>query len=201
MSGHEQAYRRLVRVYPKGFRRHYAEDLVQNFADLIQRDGPARAWARTTIDLCCTVPRYRLETIMNPKNTTLTLQLTIAGLALAGAASVLIGLYPGVLLLGVAVVYAVAQRSKLARSTRTADPTRRRGLLRVAALLALLCAAGTILMILELRDDGSWHGGKLVAYNVYFFATAFGALGYLIAGLCTPRRPKGLNHPSPAPTP
>ena len=53
------------------------------------------------------------------------------------------------------------------------------------------------LVRVELRDDEHWPAGKLVAYNVHFFITAFGGLGYLIAGLCTPRRPTGPNRPIP----
>jgi hypothetical protein len=44
---------------------------------------------------------------------------------------------------------------------------------------------------IELSNDASWHGGKLVAYNAVFFATAIGAIVCLVVGLRTPRTPTG----------
>jgi hypothetical protein len=59
MAGHADIYRALVRLYPKDFRRHYGDDLVQNFVDLLGRHGASRTWPRVTLDLVITVPRYR----------------------------------------------------------------------------------------------------------------------------------------------
>lgn len=196
MRAHAHIYRTLIHLYPKSFTSHYADDLVQHFGDLVTRDGATRAWGRTTIDLLLTVPLYRLETVMNPRHANTGLQLSIAGLTVAGVVSILIGIYPGAALLAIAVVVAVAQRSRLGRSVRTPDPDRRRRLLRIAAILAFACVAGTIGMFLELSDSESWNGGKLVLYNLFFFATAIGAISYLFAGVRTPRHPIG-NHSTP----
>ena len=70
MAGHADIYRALVRLYPKEFRRHYGNDLLQNFVDLLGRDGAARTWPRVMVDLVLTVPRYRLETVMNQRQST-----------------------------------------------------------------------------------------------------------------------------------
>ncbi|HEX5613977.1 MAG TPA: hypothetical protein VFZ83_02370 [Acidimicrobiia bacterium] len=191
MTGHARTYRALVRLYPSGFRREYRDDLVQAFCDLLARDGAARAWGRTAVDLSVTVPRYRLETIMTSATTTFALQLTIAALTLGAVLSYLTGVYPGValLLLVLAIAIAVSQRSRLARAVREPDPDRRRRLLRLAASLFGLCIVGSAAMFVELSGDEQWHGGKLVAYNAFFFATLLGAVGTLVAGLRTPRQP------------
>ena len=83
MAGHLDLYRSLVRLYPRAFRHDYADDLVQNFADLIAHHGPSRTWRRTAVDLAVTVPRYRLETVMNPRHTNTTLYIATAIVATA----------------------------------------------------------------------------------------------------------------------
>ena len=92
-------YRSLLRLYPRDFRTEYGDDLVQNFADLITDRGTRATWTRTTTDLIITVPRYRLESIMSEEASTTTLYLSIGILTLGGVASLLIGFYPGLLLL------------------------------------------------------------------------------------------------------
>lgn len=190
MAGHVAFYRRLVRLYPKGFRHEHADDLVQTFADLIADHGPLRAWRRTAIDLVVTVPRHRLETVMNPRHTDTTLYLATAVAAVAAAVSITTTLFPGgFALLAVAAVLTVVSASKLARSTRPADTQRRRHVLRASAVLAATCVISTTAFWIELQDDYSWHGGKLVVYNAVFFITAIGALVCLVVGLRTPRTP------------
>lgn len=187
MAGHADVYRSLVRFYPKAFRHEYADDLVQNFTDLLARHGPSRTWQRTAVDLVVTVPRYRLETLMNPRHTNTTLYITTVVLALAAVLAITTDLFAGgfVLLVG-AVVLAVASASRLARSTRPADPQRRR-LLRTSAGLAVTCVVSTTVFWIELSRSEDWHGGKLMAYNAVFFGTSIGALVCLVAGLRTPR--------------
>ena len=58
-------YRSAVRLYPSEFRREYGDDLVQLFTELVSDLGPRRAWGRTVVDLIATLPRYRLETLVN----------------------------------------------------------------------------------------------------------------------------------------
>ncbi len=187
MTSHERIYRGLVVLYPKRFRAHYRDDLIQSFTDLVGRDGRARAWTRTTVDLAVTVPRYRLETIMNTNQSTATLIVIVIALAVAGVMSIVTGVGPGVIFLLVAVGVAVSQRTQLARSIRTPGPGLRRRRLRTAAILAVTCVVTTTLMFLELMNDEHWHGGKLMLYNAVFFATFIGAITYFIVGLFTPR--------------
>ena len=191
MIDHTDVYRSLTRLYPKAFRRHYGDDLVQNFADLIERDGARRAWVRTTVDLLVTVPRFRLETIMNPRQSTGALYAIIATLAGAGVLSVMVGLVPGVLLVALAAVLAIAERGRLAASTRrTPDSSRRRQLLMGSLVLAAACVVSTSAFVVELGYSEDWNGLKLLVYNAVFFTTALSAIGCLVAGLLTPRSPK-----------
>jgi hypothetical protein len=190
MAGHVGFYRRLVRLYPRGFRDDYADDLVQNFADLIANHGPSRTWRRTAVDLAVTVPRYRLETVMNPHHTNTTLYIATATVATAAAVSITTGVFPGgFVLLAVAAVLTVVSASKLARSTRPADTQRRRHFLVASAVLAATCVISTTAFWIELAATENWHGGKLVVYNAVFFITAIGALVCLVVGLRTPRTP------------
>jgi hypothetical protein len=189
MSVHPSVYRQLIRLYPRSFRDDFGNDMLQLFDDLVERDGTARAWTRTAADLLVTVPRYRLESAMNSADSTRAISVVVGTLAIAGIVSIPIGFYPGVILLFVAVGMAVSERGQLAQSLRPRDPDARRKNLRAAAILAAACVIGTTLMWMDVSGDGSWHGGKLVAYNLYFFATLLSAIGVLIAGLRSPRMP------------
>jgi hypothetical protein len=50
-----------------------------------------------------------------------------------------------------------------------------------------VCIVTTAAAWIELSLSGSWHGGKLLAYNATFFLTAVGAVVCLVAGLRSPR--------------
>ena len=190
MDGHADAYRRLLRLYPRSFRHDYADDLVQNFTDLLAHHGPLRTWQRTAVDLVVTVPRYRLETVMAPRHTDITLYIATGVVAAVAALSILTALFPGgFALLLAAAVLTVVSASRLARSTRPPDTRRRRHLLIVAAVLAATCVLCTTAFWIELSITERWHGGKLVVYNAVFFATALGAVACLVVGLRTPLTP------------
>src|SRR4051794_22101118 len=111
-----RVYRHLLWLYPRDFRERYGDDLVLTLADLVAELGPRRAWRRLTLDLVVTVPRYRMETLMKEEHQSAVLTATIAGSAVLGIVSVLVGLYVGLLLLPFAAILAITQRSKLARS-------------------------------------------------------------------------------------
>ena len=182
-------YRSLLRLYPRDFRTDYGDDLVQHFSDLVADHGTRAAWTRTTTDLIITVPRYRLESIMSEKTSTATLSLIIGILTLGGVASLLIGFYPGLLLLAAALALAIAQRSALARAIRTPDSDRRRRRLVIAGILGTICAL-SILSYMRDLDDESISGLSLMLHNAVGVPAMFGAIGFLIAGLLTPRTPQ-----------
>ena len=130
----DPVYRALTLLYPREFRHHYRDDLLQHHADLTRDRGRVAAWSRTGLDLIITIPRYHLETAMNPRHTTTALNAVVATLAIAGLmAIVAVDSYIGAALLAVAVVLAVSQRSQLARAIRVRDSDRRRHRHRVLA--------------------------------------------------------------------
>ncbi len=185
-------YRSLLRLYPRDFRAHYGDDLVQHFTDLAADRGTGAAWTRTTTDLIITVPRYRLESIMSEKASTTTLYLSIGILTLGGVASLLVGFYPGLLLLVAALAIAFAQRSALGRAIRTPDSHRRRNRLVTAGILAAICALSIVSYVRDL-DDQTISSLSLMLHNAIGVPAMFGAIGFLIAGLLTPRTPQ---HPT-----
>jgi len=120
-------YRGLTLLYPRQFRNRYRDDLIQHHADLTRDRGRAAAWSRSGLDLIVTIPRYHLETAMNPQHTTNALNVIVAALGIAGLlAIVTVYSFIGAALLVVATVLAVSQRSQLARSIRVRDSDRRR---------------------------------------------------------------------------
>ena len=190
MGGHADVYRGLVRLYPRAFRTDYADDLVQNFIDLLAHHGALRTWWRTAVDLAVTVPRYRLETVMNPRHTDTTLYIATAVVVVAAAVSILTAVFPGgFALLVAAAVLTVVSASRLARSTRPPDTRRRRHLLIAAAVLGATWLISTAAFWVELGITENWHGGKLVVYNAVFFTTAISSIVCLVVGLHTPRTP------------
>ena len=183
MAGHP-IYRALIRLDPAGFRRRYADDLVQHFSDLAADRGVRRAWGRTLVDLLVTVPRYRLESLMNEQHSASTHNLAIWLLVGAGMMSVLVGLAPGVVLVGVAVALAVGHRGKLAQALRTPDSNRRRRRLTTAAVLAAVFVATYTAYTAMIGDEWTVRETVLAAVGT---PAMFGAVGFLIAGLLTPR--------------
>jgi hypothetical protein len=125
---------------------------------------------------------------MSEQASTTTLSIVIGLLAVAGVASVLVGLYPGVgvLLLVVALVLAFAQRSSLSRAIRTSDPSRRRKRLRLAAILGVVFVVSIVSFLWDTGNDDI-SGLSLILHNVIGNAAMLGAIGFLIAGLLTPR--------------
>ena len=184
-------YRTLVRLYPGEFRREYTADLVQQFDDLIADHGIRAAWGRTALDLAVTIPRYRLEKIMNEHQSATTITVVFGLIAAAGVASVLTGFYPGASLLLVALVLAVAQRSTIARALRAPDADRRRRRLLTAAVLAVVFVASFVAYLIVIGD--AWTTRETVIAIVGNGAM-IGAIGFLAAGLLTPKTPKPPQH-------
>lgn len=180
-----RVYRSLLLLYPRDFRDRYTDDLVQTLTDLSGELGPRRAWRRVALDLVVTVPRYRLETLMSDKRSSTLLTVAITVMAVAGITSVFVGLYPGVVLVPLAVVVAISQRSKLARSIDAVDGTRlRRKRLRTAAVLA---ASLPVIFLVSLPILGNqWGTDAVVAFGLWV-GVLIAAVCYFIAGISTPK--------------
>jgi len=180
-----RVYRSLLLLYPRDFRDRYTDDLVQTLTDLSGELGPRRAWRRVALDLVVTVPRYRLETLMSDKRSSTLLTVAITVMAVAGITSVFVGLYPGVVLVPLAVVVAITQRSKLARSIDAVDGTRlRRKRLRTAAVLAASLPVIYLVSLPILGDQ--WGTDAVVAFGLWV-GVLIAAVCYVIAGISTPK--------------
>lgn len=180
-----RVYRSLLVLYPRDFRDRYTDDLVQTLTDLSGELGPRRAWRRVTLDLVVTVPRYRLETLMNDKRSSTVLTGVIVVMAVSGITSVFVGLYPGVVLVPLAGVVAITQRSKLARSIDAVDGTGLRSKrLRTASLLA---ASLPVIYLVSLPILGNqWGTDAVVAFGLWV-GVLIAAVCYAIAGISTPK--------------
>lgn len=199
MSFGTRAHHVAIALYPATFRHEYGADMEQIFAELVADRGTATAWRRTTVDLLVTVPRYRLELIMNPDRTTTAVLYVGALLAIPAAALVMLGFYPAAILFGVILVVALAQRSRLARSLRTGSAhTRRRSLL-TAAALALFAVATLAIGMADVSGEDPWPVGRVIAYNLVFFAAIVGSIAFLIAGLVA-RKSDSHGQPVASPT-
>lgn len=188
---HESAhrmYRALTWLYPREFRNHYRDDLVQNLTDLTREHGPARAWARTTLDLIVTVPRYRMEKLMKKSLSPTVLTVAIATVFFAGIASIFVtDVYLALLLLPLAIVLAVTQRSKLARSMDAVNGSRtRRKRLTTAAVLGVSLVVIYVAAPVILGDH--WGIDAVVLASLWF-VMLIAAVVYFIAGITTPRTP------------
>jgi hypothetical protein len=179
-----RVYRACIYLYPSTFRHHYRDDLVQLFDDLVADRGLPRASVRTGLDLIITVPNYRLEGIMNKQHTATALAVTIWLLAAAGVVALLIGVYPGLVLLGAAGVLAVAQRSTLGRALRTPVTGLRRRRLTISAVLAVVFFVCAVLYLMLIGDE--WTTRETMLSGVGTLAM-IGAPIFLVVGLLTPK--------------
>jgi hypothetical protein len=180
-----RVYRGLLYLYPRQFREHYRDDLEQAITDLEAELGRRRALRRVALDLAVTVPRYRIEALMKEEHTATVLTVAITAMACIGIVSIFTGLYLGAVLLVLAVVLAVTQRSSLARSIDPVNGTRlRHKRLMTAKVLGVLLPVIYLVSLPILGDD--WGTDAVVAFGVWC-VVLIGAVVYLIVGLNTPK--------------
>jgi len=191
MNNHP-TYRALTLLYPREFRNRYRDDLIQHHADLTHSRGRASAWLRTGLDLIITIPRYHLETAMNPRHAASALNAIVATFAIAGLmAIVAVDSLIGAVLLAGAALLALSQRTQLARSIRVCDTDRRHHRLKLAAIFAAIAVAGTAIGFADLANEEHW-GTKAVIYGAISYAAAGAAICYLLAGLLTRKGSHGM---------
>ena len=178
-------YRACISLYPPTFRRHYGEDLVQHFEDLVADRGLRRACIRTGLDLVVTIPIYRLERVMSQHSAT-ALVVVISLAAGAGVLGLLTGSYPGLVLFAAALLLAIAQRSSLGKALRTPVVGVRRRRLRISAVLALVFVVCFSTYYVVIGD--TWTPRETVLAVTGTLAIA-GAFVFLIVGLLTPKDP------------
>jgi hypothetical protein len=177
-------YRACITLYPASFRRHYREDLVQHFDDLVDERGLRRACLRTGLDLMVTVPAYRLERLMSQPRSTNTPVLIITLIAAAGIAALLTGMYAGYVLLGAAAVLGAVQHSAIAKAIRTPVAGLRRRRLTISAVLAIVFAVSFGVYLMVIGD--TWTIRDTILAGIGTIAM-IGAPIFLIVGLLTPK--------------
>jgi len=187
MGDRYRLYRGLVRLYPGRFRHDYGDDLVQHFADLVTDRGARAAWARTSLDLTITVPRYHLEHIMNDQRSAIALNILIALLAVGGISSFFVDAWLRPVLLVAAAALAVTQRSALSQALRVPDTDRRHRRLKTAAFLGATFVVSYVVFARTVGDTWSVTDTVLTVIGT---VALVGAVGYLIAGLATPHTPE-----------
>lgn len=188
---HHGTYRALTLLYPKAFRDRYRDDLTQAHDALIADLGPTRAWGRAGLDLLVTVPRYRLETLMDNRNSNTALNVIVGALVVLGAVVPTIGIGFALIPIALAVIIVVSQRTNLAESLRAPDTNRRRRRLITSATLAALSVLVVAVFIADIGRDDEW-GDRWVVYNLVFTVTAAASVIYLVVGLLTKKsRPAG----------
>lgn len=179
----------MLWLYPRDFRRKYRHDLVQNFNDLVEDRGARSAWARTSVDLIVTVPRYRLENIMNEQKSVTTINVALVILSVGGFLALTTDFYPITPVFWIAaIVLAFVQRSSLARAIRTPGTDRRRHRLRIAAVLTVIFVAAVLSYLVDLNDN-KISTASLLIHNAIGNTAMIGAIVYLVMGLLTPREP------------
>ncbi|MDA0353143.1 MAG: hypothetical protein O3A10_13150 [Chloroflexi bacterium] len=140
-----------------------------------------------TLDLVVTVQRYRMETFMKEEHASTVLILATTAMASAGIISLFLGLVLGVLLVPLAVVVAITQRGKLARSLDAVDASRlRRKRLRIAAILAVSLPVIYLVSLPILGDE--WGTDAVVAFGLWT-AVLIAAVFYFVSGITTPKSP------------
>lgn len=190
MSAHCRIYESMLWLYPREFRREYRADLVQNFADLLVDRGIRTAWARTSVDLIVTVPRYRLESIMSEQKSVTTINITLAVLVAGAMLTLTTGFYPITpVLLIMALVVAFVQRGTLARAIRTPSTNRRRNRFVTSAVFAVIFIIAWLSFLNAVGDD-EISTASLLIHNAVGVSAMIGAILYFIVGLLTPRVPR-----------
>lgn len=182
------AYRALLRLYPKDFRKEFGPDLLRLHEDLAADRGLTVARRRTALDLIVTVPRYRLEHLMSEQHSNTALYVVLVGLVAAGAFGFLTGVGPALLFVVAAVVVAVAQRSRLARAIRTPDTDVRHRRLRWAGICGAVFALSIVTYLADLGDD-EISTASLLWHNLVGTSAMVAMVIFFVAGLLTPRTP------------
>ncbi len=182
---HQAAYRSLLWLYPRSFRRDFGADMRQLFGDRL-RDRGRLAWLETAPDLVRTVPVQRLEATMASFSSGA--RVLALAVIVVGAVAVSVGFGAGaapllVIIAGVAgLVALLAQRGILRRAGGERAPLWPAATQAWwAPLAAILGVAMLVFAVGTVFEAHNW-GGRIFGSSVM---AAFGAV--MLLGLM--RRP------------
>ena len=97
-----RAYRVLLHLYPRRFRREYGDDMVLLLEDQLRDEGAPRVVARAVLDLAITVPTRHLEAHVKHSSAVFAALLTAVAVVLA-----VVGGPYGLVGAGIALAFAV----------------------------------------------------------------------------------------------
>ncbi len=180
-----RAYRTLVWLYPRGFRREYGADVVQAFRDDVAGRGVWRAGWRAAVDLVVSVPNQHLEAAMSGEHHT-----EIAGFVLIAVAAVVllvlggvVGIIGVVLLAGI-MVAVLRSRAPYREALRDLSSAWWIFLVTGGAIL------GTIIVATGAGPDFDWFPWILL-FALVVFALVLVAAGVLLGAVALTRRLRG----------
>ncbi|MFP5326574.1 MAG: hypothetical protein ACLGHT_03715 [Acidimicrobiia bacterium] len=190
MKRQVRAYQAALRLYPAGFRREYSADMVDLFARLVEDRGAAATWRRCAVDLAVSVPRYRLEAVMNRPATSTTVFAVAGLLAAAGIITLSLGAAPGIALGVLAGAVALTQRSALARSL-DAGPSQRRRWAAAAAGSAAVFASSVGSWLYHVDNFDSLSDTSLMLHGLVGSSTIVATVVFGLLAIFA-RDPKGV---------
>lgn len=158
-------YRALLVLYPRSFRRVYAEPMLQLFADQ-QRDLGRRAWLRVAPDLIKTAPMQRIEAVMSSRTAR---PVAAAAVAVAGLAVVALGVGgPAVFVVALAVAGVLWGQRKLVLGVRRGGRAPLRHAVTQAwwAPVAAFIGVAQILFGIGTVFEASNMGGRIIGSSV-----------------------------------
>ncbi|MEN3273987.1 MAG: hypothetical protein V7636_2748 [Actinomycetota bacterium] len=165
-----RAYRVLLHLYPRRFRREYGDDMVLLLEDQLRDEGTARVVARAVLDLLLTVPTRHLEAHMKRSSTTA----VVSALVALGALLAVIG-GPIGLAAGVAAIVVAALTWRRSQPVVAATDTRWWKLLGGGA--ALFVAEIVVTTITGELPDGWWYVAMVVGLTSLVLMAAGAVLG------------------------
>jgi hypothetical protein len=150
-----RAYRVLLHLYPRRFRREYGDDMVLLLEDQLRDEGTARVVGRAVLDLLLTVPTRHLEAYVKRSSTTaVVIALVALGVVLAVVGGV-IGLVSGITMIVIAVL-------TWRRSQPVVAATDARWWKLLGGGAALLVAEIIVTTITGELPDGGWYVAMVV---------------------------------------
>jgi len=165
-----RAYRVLLHLYPRRFRREYGEDMVQLLEDQLRDEGAGRVVARAALDLLLTVPTRHLEAYMKRSSTTA----VVVALAALGTVLAVVGGVIGIVA-GVTAIVIAALTWRRSQPVLATTDTRWWKLLGGGAIL--LVAEIIVTTITGELPDGAWYVAMVVGLTSIVLMAAGLVLG------------------------
>lgn len=191
---HEMVYHWLLWLYPGDLRADHGQEMAQVFHDLVRERG-RRIWGLIALDLAVSVPRTRLESIMNKTvdHRTVTATIFLVGLLLSVLALMLFGTV-GLPIPIVVATLALTQRSRFARVLESSEGQRRgrTPLLVFVVSAAIFCGTVATWLVATGRGYG-FSDATLLVYNLLGIGSL---VGVVVSGVMLASRRRASSTPA-----